>query len=63
VVLLAAGCAALPDVPHGECGNRVIEPHEDCDGVATSPAICRPPGPLSRRLGLRHRRHLPGPHR
>lgn len=38
------GCRALPDLPSGECGNRVIEAPEDCDTFSTLDAVCRPPG-------------------
>lgn len=39
------GCARLPEVATGECGNGVIEPPEDCDGFgADTGAACRPQG-------------------
>ena len=40
-----AGCANLPDIAPGTCGNGVIEPPEDCDTFAPGPnAVCLPPG-------------------
>lgn len=41
------GCADLPTIQSGVCGNHVVEPGagEDCDGFATEPGTkCRPPG-------------------
>ncbi len=42
---LAIGCADLPPVPAGVCGNLVVDPGEQCDGEAscatTGPAACR----------------------
>jgi hypothetical protein len=32
--LAAAGCTDLPDIPEGVCGNRVLDPGEDCDGAS-----------------------------
>lgn len=31
-VAAASGCTELSEVAEGECGNRVLEPGEDCDG-------------------------------
>ncbi|RMH42098.1 MAG: VCBS repeat-containing protein, partial [Deltaproteobacteria bacterium] len=30
------GCTDLPPIPEGVCGNNVLEPGEDCDGVTDS---------------------------
>lgn len=50
VALLAvtlAGCANLPDVTPGVCGNGVVEAQEDCDTFApTATTICLPPGAI-----------------
>jgi hypothetical protein len=32
--LVAPGCASLPDLAAGTCGNHVVEANEDCDGFA-----------------------------
>lgn len=32
LLALASGCSDLTDIAGGECGNRVLEPGEDCDG-------------------------------
>ncbi len=32
LLALACGCSDLSDINGGECGNRVLEPGEDCDG-------------------------------
>ncbi|MEO8178407.1 MAG: VCBS repeat-containing protein [Deltaproteobacteria bacterium] len=42
-------CAPLPEIDVGQCGNRVIEQGEDCDGfpldsTAERPSDCREPG-------------------
>lgn len=37
-----AACADLPPIEAGTCGNRVVEPSEDCDGFPKGQ--CRPPG-------------------
>ncbi|HVR20654.1 MAG TPA: VCBS repeat-containing protein, partial [Polyangiaceae bacterium] len=42
--LVAFGCKELPEIESGVCGNRVLEPPEDCDGFAREGALCRPPG-------------------
>ncbi len=49
VLLLVAsgGCARLPDLQAGTCGNHVVEASEDCDGFApssTSTSMCIRPG-------------------
>ncbi len=45
LLTLAIACASLDPIPHGECGNRVIEAHEDCDVFAAGPGtVCRAPG-------------------
>jgi hypothetical protein len=36
--LALAGCSDLKDIPTGECGNKVLEAEEDCDGFA-DPAL------------------------
>lgn len=33
------GCADLPDIPAGTCGNHVVEAGEDCDGLAPGSAM------------------------
>ena len=33
-VAAVLGCANLPDIAAGTCGNGVVEPHEDCDTFA-----------------------------
>ena len=51
------GCAPLPSVEAGICGNSVIESSEDCDMFAPGPTFeCRPPGSLGEcRLDCRAR--------
>ena len=45
LALVALGCADLPSIPTGVCGNGIIEPPEDCDTFAPSRgAVCRPKG-------------------
>jgi FG-GAP-like repeat len=45
LLLVAEGCANLPEIPPGTCGNHVVEPHEDCDGFALALTFaCLPPG-------------------
>ncbi|MBX3155303.1 MAG: VCBS repeat-containing protein [Deltaproteobacteria bacterium] len=39
-----AACADLPALPHGACGNGVVEPGEDCDGAAPPGLACAPAG-------------------
>jgi hypothetical protein len=40
-------CDDLSPMQSGVCGNRVIDPGEDCDTFATQPGtVCRPPGSL-----------------
>jgi FG-GAP-like repeat len=42
---VVSGCAALPDIPAGACGNGVIEGPEDCDTFAPdATSVCRPKG-------------------
>ncbi len=41
--MLGTGCKDLPEIPAGICGNRVIEPPEDCDGFDLDGVPCRPP--------------------
>jgi hypothetical protein len=43
-VLAGVGCKELPEIPAGVCGNRVLEPPEDCDGFDIDGVPCRPPG-------------------
>ena len=43
LVCAAAGCGNLPEIRPGECGNRVIEGNETCDGFSIGEASCRPP--------------------
>jgi hypothetical protein len=39
-----AGCANLPELDRGLCGNAIVEPGEDCDGFESNPlARCLPP--------------------
>jgi hypothetical protein len=41
----ALGCADLPVIASGACGNGVVEPPEDCDTFApTTTSTCLPPG-------------------
>lgn len=44
-VLFGCGCADLPTIPTGVCGNGVAEPEngEDCDGKAPAGATCGVP--------------------
>ncbi len=49
VVLLAlvgvgAACAELPAINTDECGNRIVDPTEDCDTFAANGEVCRAPG-------------------
>ena len=39
-------CASLPDIPAGTCGNRIVDPAEDCDTFPDPAAqtMCRRPG-------------------
>ena len=46
LALAAFGCKELPEIESGVCGNRVLEPPEDCDGFAREGAPCRPPGSI-----------------
>jgi hypothetical protein len=40
-----AGCADLPELDRGICGNAIVELGEDCDGFESNPlARCLPPG-------------------
>jgi hypothetical protein len=40
-----AGCDDLSPFASGVCGNRVVDPNEDCDTFAAGPGtLCRPPG-------------------
>jgi hypothetical protein len=42
---LACACVSLPEIAHDDCGNGVIEAHEDCDGFAPlAGSVCRPKG-------------------
>jgi hypothetical protein len=45
VLLLVAGCADLPAIPFGVCGNEAVEPDvgEDCDGSAPAGSACGAP--------------------
>jgi VCBS repeat protein len=40
------GCKELPEIESGVCGNKVLEPPEDCDGFAREGVLCRPPGSI-----------------
>jgi hypothetical protein len=42
--LSLASCRQLPEIPADVCGNGVIEPLEDCDGISRDGLRCRPPG-------------------
>jgi hypothetical protein len=44
VSLPLAACDTLPPAQDGACGNKVVDPTEDCDTFATAPAVCRAPG-------------------
>jgi hypothetical protein len=45
LIVTVGGCAALPEVPGGTCGNHVVEPGEDCDGFSPdSMSLCIPEG-------------------
>ena len=45
VVAAAFGCANLPTIASGSCGNAVVEPPEDCDSFAPDAAlVCLRPG-------------------
>ena len=37
------GCTDLPVITPGICGNGVLEPGEDCDGVGPEGAACAAP--------------------
>jgi hypothetical protein len=44
-----SACARLPEVGAGECGNAVVEEHEDCDTFTSADApasVCRAPGTI-----------------
>jgi hypothetical protein len=38
-----AACTEVPDLELGDCGNRVVEAGEDCDGFAEAGLMCGPP--------------------
>jgi hypothetical protein len=38
------GCTKVPDLDPGNCGNRVVEDDEDCDGFASDGLACGDPG-------------------
>jgi hypothetical protein len=42
--LACLGCTELAEIESGVCGNRVLEPPEDCDGFDRDGIACRPPG-------------------
>jgi hypothetical protein len=45
IAAMGLGCAQLPDIAAGVCGNAVVEPSEDCDTfVPVVGAVCRPKG-------------------
>src|SRR5690606_35621628 len=45
LVVSTLGCSNLPQIEANECGNRVVEPGEDCDYfVEHSGTKCLPPG-------------------
>jgi FG-GAP repeat len=57
LVVTSGGCAALPDIPADACGNHVVEPGEDCDGLAvlvTTTATPREFGPPRTLADLQH---------
>jgi hypothetical protein len=43
LICAAAGCSNLPEIRPGQCGNRVVEGKETCDGFPIGEASCRPP--------------------
>jgi hypothetical protein len=47
LVGMALGCANLPEVAPGTCGNAVVEPPEDCDTFAPGAgSVCLPRGSI-----------------
>ncbi len=44
LLLTLFGCTAFPVIEANVCGNRVIEPGEDCDTFADNGKTCRAPG-------------------
>lgn len=45
--VVLTGCAKLPDIASGTCGNGVVEPPEDCDTFAPTPgSVCLPRGAI-----------------
>jgi hypothetical protein len=44
LLALAPACANFDDIPVGECGNRVVDPGEDCDTFDRGGAACAKPG-------------------
>ncbi len=43
--VFAVACSNFPTIETGVCGNRVIDPQEDCDWFADKASeMCRPPG-------------------
>lgn len=40
----AGGCTKVPDLDPGNCGNRIVEGNEDCDGFAPAGLRCGEPG-------------------
>jgi len=43
---LAVSCTSLEDIELGVCGNRVLDPGEDCDGHELHGVACAEPGSL-----------------
>jgi hypothetical protein len=44
-LVLLVSCDSLPAAQNGVCGNKVIDPAEDCDTFGAGPGtLCRPPG-------------------
>lgn len=44
---LAVACSQLPDIPESTCGNRIVDPLEDCDTYPVGTTACRPPDATS----------------
>lgn len=50
IAALSPACATLPDITQGTCGNKVLDPHEDCDTFpndATGALTCGSPGSVN----------------
>jgi VCBS repeat protein len=47
VLVVLAGCTALPVIERDECGNGIVETGEDCDSFSPGPGlVCRDPGSI-----------------